>query len=83
VVNLVNPGSRGWAAGSVSGSPDVEACVALKSEMRVNREGPGARESQRRCVWIKASKGNPKSGSGMKQVREVARGARRREGAKP
>jgi hypothetical protein len=83
VVNLVNPGSRGRAAGSVPGTPDVEACVALQSEMDGNREGPGVREGVRRCAWIKASKGNPKSGSGMKQVREVAWGARRREGAKP
>jgi hypothetical protein len=83
VVNLVNPGSCGRAAGSVSGTPDAEACVALKSAMHDNREGPGVREDARRCAWIKASKGNPKSGSGMKQVRKVARGARRREGAKP
>jgi hypothetical protein len=66
VVNLVNPGSYGRAAGSVTGTPDAEACVALQSETCGNREGPGARESVRRCWWIKASKGNPKSGSGMK-----------------
>jgi len=66
VVNLANPGSYGRAAGSVSGTPDAEACVALQSVMRGNREGPGVREDVRRCAWIKASKGNPKSGCGMK-----------------
>jgi hypothetical protein len=83
VVNPVNPGSHGWAAGGVYGTPDAEACGALQSAKHGNREGPGVREDVRRCLWIKASKGNPRSGSGMKQVREVARGARRREGAKP
>jgi hypothetical protein len=66
VVNLVNPGSCGRAAGSVSGTPDAETRVALQSATRGNREGPGVRKGVRRCLWIKASKGNPKSGSGMK-----------------
>jgi len=80
--DLAKPQSYGRAAHGVHGTPDVELRIAVKRGTR-NHEGPGVRKDVRRCVWNKASKGNPKSGSGMKQARKVARGTKRREGAKP
>jgi hypothetical protein len=46
-------------------------------------EGRGVRKNVRRIGGSKASKGNPKSGTGMKQARQIAGGAKRREGEKP
>jgi hypothetical protein len=45
----------------------------------------GLRRSRGRTAprWGQASKGNPRSGTGMKQARQVVGGARRREGEKP
>jgi len=47
-----------------------------------NLRGP-ASERAYGTAGGQASKGNPKSGTGMEQARQVVGGARRREGAKP
>jgi hypothetical protein len=83
VVSLAKPQSHGRAACSVHGIPDVEPKYRGQTRCGANHEGPGVRKNVRRGVRKKASKGNPKSGSGMKQARKVARGTKRREGAKP
>jgi hypothetical protein len=66
----------------------IRACARSLKGRRSSKEpsrkpeGSGARESVRHGVG-KASKGNPRSGTGMKQARQVVGGAKRREGAKP
>jgi hypothetical protein len=43
------------------------------------QEGNGGRKTELLCGWKQALKGNPKGGTGMKQGRQMAGGARPRE----